>query len=1182
MIKQTVSFGLTIVVAASLLTAGQVVGASTPSIGPENLAEGFRNPPDSARPWSWWMWLNGTETDAGVTADLEAMRRVGLRGALMMMPAMVAPGPIKFNTPPWYAMVNHAVREADRLGMTLGIHNCEGWSSSGGPWVQPSDAMQMLVWTEQRVSGPVPFAGVLQKPLTRCGHYEDIGVFAFPTPEIERLSLASFSPRVTDGAGKPLSSAALFDGNLDTRMALEQTGTQRQCSIQFECAKPFSAGVLRLVPGPACPAMVSTEIQTSDDGIAFRTLKRFDVNYVHSITDWLQSVDLGGARSRFFRLVFSSSMVELAEADIWAAPSHAAAEAIPRNAVVDLTAKMKPDGHLDWPAPAGSWTLLRIGHTAIGVKNHPASAEGIGLEVDKLSRTAFQSHFNALMDKVITGQGALAGKTLQFGHVDSYEIGPQNWTNRLPEAFHAQRGYDIGDLLPVMTGRSIDSPETTRRFRWDFQRTIGDLWSHNYYGYFAELLHARNMKLCSECYGVFTADDIACAGETDMPVTEFWLPGEMSERVKWSAAMAGHLKGRPIVGAEAFTSNDDGWEYDPYSIKALGDVQFCAGVSRFIVHNFSSQPDLDRKPGLSWPNGLYYNRSTTWWEQSRAWVDYVARCQFLLQQGRFVADVLSLASEDVSRFDLDSRVQRSPSGYDYDGCDRATFLDRITARNGRLMLPHGQSYALLALPDSTAMTLARARKVRELTKAGIPVAGPRPVVSPSLSEHGPGDAEVARIAGEIWEPAGKNVRGRTVAEALHAMGLKPDFEFASATARLNYIHRQDAAADWYFVANNIGRCEAVECVFRVSGKKPELWHPDTGIMEPAPVWRPTSDGRTSVAIPFEPCGSVFVVFREPAIGADPVIAVTYNGGPLAPPKHGKFEIRKALWGDLRTNQMVDVRDRAVALVQNGRLSLLSHEPFTSAFKGGGPRGLRIVYSVDGEEQEQVFKSPTPIDLPREVLEPAAAELSGQPNGAIELKAWKAGVYELEHASGKRERREIGSIPVPQTIAGPWTVSFDSVGLSAPSSPLPPATVSFERLASWTERAEPALKYYSGTAVYRKVFELDPAMKDSDKVLLDLGALSNVAEVALNGNPLGILWKPPFQVDATRALKPGHNELEVKVTNLWANRLMGDAGLPPERRITGSTFNPYPKNASPLSSGLLGPVVLRVARVLTVK
>ena len=627
----------------SMMTGGRAAAAGQPS-----LEQGFTNPPASARPWVYWFWLNSNITREGITADLEAMKRVGIGGVLIMEVDQGAPvGPVAFMGPQWRELFKHVAAEALRLGLEVNMNNDAGWNGSGGPWIKPEQSMQKVVWSETSLEGPKHFDGKLPQPPTVAGFYRDIAVLAFPTPGAFRI------------AG--IQGKALF----------ERQG----------------------VP-PAADTKLPAEMVIDPARMA------------------------------------------------------------------DLSAKTDKDGHLAWDVPAGKWTVLRFGHTSTGACNGPAPASGTGLECDKLAKEGIEAHFAAMMAKLVADVGPAAGKSLVATHSDSWEVGAQNWTARMREEFQKRCGYDPLRFLPAMTGRVVDSLEVSERFLWDLRQTVSYLLADNYAGHLAKLCQQHGLRLSIEAYGG-PCDDMTYGGRADEPMCEFWIGGGAFETCKGMASSA-HTYGKRIVGAEAFTAGDqERWLEHPATIRALGDRAFCEGVNRFVFHRYAMQPWLNYKPGMTMgPWGLHYERTETWWEQSAPWHEYLARCQFLLRQGLFVADLCYLQPEEAPQgFHIHNR-----SGYDYDNCTAEVVLTRMSVKDGRIVLPDGMSYRLLVLPNVSTMTPPLLRKVKELVEAGATVVGPRPLKSPSLSDYPKCDEEVKRLADELWG----DCDGKTVKE--HALG----------------------------------------------------------------------------------------------------------------------------------------------------------------------------------------------------------------------------------------------------------------------------------------------------------------------------------------------------------------------------------------------------------------------------
>ena len=401
---------------------------------------------------------------------------------------------------------------------------------------------------------------------------------------------------------------------------------------------------------------------------------------------------------------------------------------------------MDRDGRITWDVPAGKWLLLRFGHTTTGVENHPAPGAGLGLECDKLSKEAAEAHFNALMGKLIADAGPLAGqgRTLVSTHIDSWETGSQNWTPRMREEFRTRRGYDLLPLLPVLTGRLVDSREVSERFLWDLRQTVSDMLVENYAGQLRRLAHRHGLRLSIEAYGDVPCDEMTYAGQADEPMAEFWSWEKFSAAYSCTEmSSAAHTYGKRILGAEAFTANNhEMWQLHPAAIKDLGDWAFCEGINRFVFHRYALQPWPERRPGMSMgPWGLHYERTETWWDQLRPWHEYLARCQYLLRQGLFVADICYLQPEGAPRrFSPPADASDLPAGtsppagvaaatyyrpgYNFDGCTPEVVLTRMTVKDGRLVLPDGMSYRVLVLPVVESMTPRSWARSRNWSRPG--------------------------------------------------------------------------------------------------------------------------------------------------------------------------------------------------------------------------------------------------------------------------------------------------------------------------------------------------------------------------------------------------------------------------------------------------------------------------------
>jgi hypothetical protein len=1159
----------------------QLVGSS---LSADELKANFLKPPASAKPWVYWFWLNGNITSNGITADLEAMQRVGIGGVLIMEVDQGAPvGPVSFMGPQWRNLFQHVNGEARRLGLEVNMNNDAGWNGSGGPWIAPEQSMQTVVWGETNLSGPLHFEAALVSPEASTNFYRDIAVLAFPATDEYRI------PDI-------------------------------QSKAAFQKARR----------GKRAPA-----------GLAPKT-------------------------------------------------------PIIRTALTNLTARMNGNGRLTWDVPPGEWTVVRFGHTTTGVQNAPAPKSGRGLECDKLSPEGIAANYAGMMSKLVTDAG-FRSRNLRAGlvatHIDSWENGTQNWTARMRAEFEKRRGYDLLPFLPVLTGRVVGSLEISERFLWDLRQTISELVVQNYAGGMRRLAHAQGLRFTVEAYGS-PCDAIPYGGQADEPMGEFWTPSGSIETCRGMASAA-HVYGKRIVGAEAFTSgNHERWLEHPATLKALGDRAFCEGINRFVFHRYAMQPWLEYQPGMTMgPWGQHYERTQTWWNWTPSWHEYLARCQFMLRQGLFVADICYLQAEAPPQ----GFGNHEPDGFGWDECTAEAVLTRMSVKQGRLVLPDGMSYRLLALSEARTMTPPLLRKLKSLVKAGATVVGPRPLKSPSLSNYPKCDAEVDQLARELWGDCdGRRVtehafgRGRvfwgpTPAAVLQQSGLPRDF---ASERPVRYIHRAGAGTDIYFVANpQPFECLAA-CAFRVAGKVPEIWRPDTGSIERAAVCA-QADGVTRVGLPLGPAGSAFVVFRQRSGRVDSLVSVKHAGktllsaelqaasilkvtraryGVLDDPKRVrdvtqqvqqklnagevsfpvnamadldnpapgaektlvvdytaddkpfsvrardsetlhvssdavKVTVEKALYGVLDDPKRTrDVRAKLQRLVDAGESRFMA----SRMAQGDDPaylvvKTLDLEYTRDGKPfkikatDRQLVELAPVIAPPKPVV--AARYAAGD---KLVLETSEPGEFELASASGRTQRVNVPPLTPPLELTGPWRVRFAAGGGAS-------AEISLDHLISWTERPEPGVKYFSGIATYSKTIPVSTELLVAGKrIFLDLGRVQAMAQVKLNGRELGTLWKPPFRLEVTGALKPGDNELEVRVVNLWVNRMIGDEQLPedsernpngtlkewpqwiqegkpsPSGRFTFTSWRLWKKDEPLLESGLLGPVKLEFAEEVLVE
>ncbi|HYW48388.1 MAG TPA: glycosyl hydrolase, partial [Bryobacteraceae bacterium] len=1092
------------------------------------LLRGFQNPPDSAKPRVWWHWMSGNITKVGIKADLEWMKRVGIAGFQNFDAGLNSPQIVEkrlvYMTPEWKDAFKYATTLADQLGLEMAIAGSPGWSESGGPWVPPSQAMKKYVWSETRIEGGRPFNGILPKPPSATGAYQnqagggrggrggnqapppefyaDAVVVAYRAPESDR-AMSEIQPKISSSGGS-FDVGSLTSGDLSKSTLLPAAPVGERAWIQYEFAQPQTFRGLTFVTaggggggfgGGRGGGASNQQLEASDDGNTFRD--------VAPIPGGARTIAFPAVTARFFRVSvltpqpqaqqgrgnnpggfggppgggqggraqapaapagtqisefllhgavvnrFQEKAAFSAAQNIYtmATPTVPAADAVRKADVIDLTAKMRPDGTLDWTPSAGRWVVLRIGYSLTGHQNSPASPEATGLEVDKLNRGYVKAYFDNYLNQYKDATGGLMGKRgLQYMITDSWEAGTANWTDDMMAEFNKRRGYDMKPWIPALAGHVVESAEATDRFLWDFRRTLEDLVAENHYDQLTQILKERGMARYSESHEsgrAFIADGMEVKRTAAVPMSAMWTngPGRANERydadVRESASVA-HIYGQNLVAAESLTANGSAgaWAFSPETLKPTADRELSMGLNRFVIHCSVHQATDDKIPGLGLgPFGQWFNRHETWAEQAKPWTTYLARSSYMLQQGKFVADIAYYYGEDSNITALFAgNPPPIPAGYGFDYVNSDVLLKLTTvAANGNITTPSGMSYRILALdPNSQHMPLAVLRKIRDMVAAGATVVGPKPIDSPSLHDD---EAEFKTIEDQVWGAGtgkGKVFGTGTIEEALTALNLAPDFEYSrpQPDTELAFVHRKLNDGDVYWVSHRNTHSDDVEATFRAQGKAPEFWRADTGAVEPA-SYR-IERGRTIVALTLNANDAVFVVFRKAATAPQ-----------------------------------------------------------------------------------------------RSIAKPVETQLT--------------------------------------SIQGSWEVSFQ------PNRGAP-AKVTLSALASWHENSDTGVKYFSGTGTYTNTIQA-PAewFQTGARLWIDLGDVKNIAEVAVNGKALGTFWRAPFRVDVTSALKPGANTVEIKVTNLWVNRLIGDQQPGVTQKLTYTAQQFYRADSPLLPSGLIGPV-----------
>lgn len=1111
-----------------------------------DLAADFREPPASARPWVYWFFMDGNLSREGITADLEAISQAGIGGVILMEVDVGVPrGPVRFMSEPWRELFKHAVAEAERLGLQMTLNAGPGWTGSGGPWVKVEQSMQHLVASETQATGPRRFNGVLPQPKprppffgpvpaelesARNEFYRDVAVLAFPTP--------ATGPGIAD-----LDDKALY------------------------VRAPYSSqpGVKPYMPAPA------------DDPT-------------------------------------SSGIVQ--------------------NSIVDLSDRLDPNGVLTWDVPEGEWTILRFGRTTTGANTRPAPQPGLGFECDKFDPAALDAHFDAFIGTLLRDLGPRpndrkAGWTML--HIDSWEMGSQNWSGKFREEFQRRRGYDPLGYLPVMTGRVVDSLGVSERFLWDLRQTAQELVIENHAQHLKALGRKHGFGLSIEPYDMNPCSDLSLGGVADVPMCEFWAKGYGFDSTFSciEATSIAHTLGRPVIAAEAFTSDSgEAWKLYPGNMKRQADWAFCMGINRLVFHRYAHQPWLDRRPGMTMgPYGVHYERTQTWWPMIGAWHQYLTRCQAMLQRGQTVADICYLAPEGAPHVFRPpasamngSGPLRDRKGYNFDGCAPETLLAGATVKNGQLVLAGGAAYRVLVLSDLQTMTPELLRKIRDLVEAGATVIGPAPISAPGLTDYPQCDRQIQDLSAQLWgsallsdEPAEHRVgKGHTIATR-PAAPRKSESRSLPASARWIWHSEGNPAASAPVGARFFRRTFALEGNTQAESARILL----------------TADNAFELRVNGNSVGQgdsfkqlyAFDLTKELKAGDNVLSARAENGG-QSPNPAGLIGALVIRFRDGRTLTLPtdrqwqsaesDGADWRAALELGemgmapwGRIDATSgSQQYPDLYcnydlvakvlgKMGVPpdfesdANLRYTHRRDGDAD--IYFVANPSD--QAVVANCAFRVTGKQPEIWDPMTGRARSAGRSVVKDRRTRLKLSLEPCGSVfvvfnrkplgrriapgeasqdlsleieIAGPWEVRFETKRGA-------PEKIVLNELIDWSKHSDPGVKHFSGQATYRTQFMLDPAGVGRSPWRLDLGRVEVMAQVKLNGKDLGVLWKAPFQVEITNAVKPGENTLEITVANLWPNRLIGDQSLPPEERTTWTTWNPYTKDSPLLESGLLGPV-----------
>jgi len=918
--KNLAQIGLAVVLGAGFLPRASLQAA------PATLEQEFEQPPDSFKPWVFYFFENETMDQPGITADLEALASAGVGGLVVFSEHRegMKTGDVKMFSKEYDAGMRHLLKEAERLGLVVSLQNCAGSSTAGGPWNEVEHSMKQFVWNETWVTGGGPRTLKLQQPFTVGGFYRDIAVMAYPVSSRSRSAvLPKLSAPQAEGA-----IGEMMDGDILTSTLFRGDSKKERREIRMEYAEPVTVGRLYVYGNLfKYTNPLNYDLEASEDGKIWRKIATATQEGNNGV-----AVDFPAVRGKFFRLLASTQAGNfwIAELDLlppgggprsypqfndWAAATGrekgtfgdflplllADDKPLDPARAVDLTARMQADGTLTWDVPDGEWVVLRMGYTSSGKKNHPATAEGEGYEVDKLDPKLVRRHAEESL-RHMTG-GDLDSPALKMLSVDSWEAAGQTWTENLPAEFERRNGYSLRPFLPALGARLVGDADATRRFLEDFRRTLQALVAESFYGGMQEAARSNGLAFLAESSATFIPihRPLDYFQYVDIPMGEAWSLGDFTSDGNISgglrdAVSAGHLLGSPMTAVEVFTSNKGNWNMSPRFLKSFGDKILAAGANQLTLHCYIHQPSGAPAPGWTMNHyGTTFNRHVTWWEQAEPWFKSIARSQILLRQGRSVADFCRLLGDDetIVKYDDKTTFWDAPRGYANDWMGRENLLQYLTVDQGEVVAASGAArYRLLVLPERDEMTLEAVRKLHELVEAGGVILGNRPSDREGRRGGEAADKEFARYVEELWgaEPCkdrivgkGRVLSGMTVEAALAVLNVKPDLIWTASIAdpKVYWHHRHEDQRDIYFLANGSDDALRAAFSFRMTDRVPEIWNPETGAIQRPAVFRNVA-GRVELPMELAPFESLFVVFGRDRF--EPHFeSVELDGQPLWPP-----------------------------------------------------------------------------------------------------------------------------------------------------------------------------------------------------------------------------------------------------------------------------------------------------------
>ncbi|TAH26308.1 MAG: hypothetical protein EAZ07_04525 [Cytophagales bacterium] len=844
--------------------------------------QSFKSPEKDFQLHTWWHWMQGNITKEGITKDLEMMKVNGIVQATILNIGLLDKKEfgikrVLFDTPEWYEMFKWALEEASRLGIKIGVHNSDGWSSSGGPWIQPEQSMKVLTWSSKIVQGGNTMLITLPKPAHRMQYYEDIAVFA--VSESEPASLFSQSNPIFKVNNLNVSNE-MCDGSLSGGVVLKYGDV-----ITIKLDKPIDVdkiSIAQLKPftwSDPSTAKSSFKVFISKDDLNYNEWDSIDVIGYNTT----KIIPIKAVKSQYFKLKFTNfpwsdsyfaySISEIELLNKNESPScnsdiqditkkisftlgRFASEYLPDTSqrkianrkTIELSKHINKDGTLNWNVPKGTWKIVRLGYTTTGTMNAPATAEGEGLECDKMDTSALSLHFSNFSQKLINTAPKYLGNTFKFFLIDSWECGFQNWTKTMPQEFEKRRGYSIGKFYPVLCGIVVNNTEESEAFLYDYRKTIAELIEENYYGHFSNLCHKNKLEMHAEVIygtGKYPPLDILKTSKfTDMCMFEFWAGHNGKTTIpEYTPKKSSNLDfpvsatlfyGKKTIGAEAYTAMAH-YSDIPFDLKPFGDASYSSGINQFILHSYVHQP-TDSVPGFTLGGyASLFNRNNPWFQLARSWSDYHARIQYLLQKGDIQADILYYVGDQFPQYLEQNSKNIAPSGYQSLIINSDILVNKLKVVKGKLQFKNN-SYQLLYLPKDVTLNLSSLLKIEEYIKEGVIIYGYKPLPSIGLINYAKYKSHFDKVVNKLWTQneykqyeKGFIYNTSDANKVISKIKLNKDFSTSIPDSNVFlFTHRSTPTEEIYFVCNQTNKIHKGKFSLRTDKRYLTLWDPITG------------------------------------------------------------------------------------------------------------------------------------------------------------------------------------------------------------------------------------------------------------------------------------------------------------------------------------------------------------------